>query len=545
MCCSARTKLKYSIKMKLREILHQIPPEIVDALARDRLSQITDIRLPQSVLIDELTEVLASSAYISSQVAFRHPPCFEILNLLLNADGHALLSDGFRQKVEESTDHLIQMASRSPIFPKPKNYDLYLRLVYEAWDFQQDIDVSEANLLRALRNELNISLMEHFVVEHHPLLHRFWQNEQSYERERNHLRSCGVLFTVDNKYLIADETAFLIRKAWGAELSIAQFLRLLNVMSNDDLRRILETEGLSVSGPSDEKKSRILENYLSPRTALESLRNEVIRDTAKALGCRAAGSKDEIIDAIIDWLDDDEDLKAQAAALAAEDAEKQAAPVTPEPRTLSPEAFTDLLSRLTNDALYDILSRLPALRKSGTKEERVRRILDSPYAEHSVLSRLNNEALHDLCRQLMLSPYGPKEEKISRLLNAYRSFTVQTGVLAFQLGGNNALSESELSDSIPQASVVPTKPSDQQLPRLTNIRSEYPFLSEAEQVILSYLLDFKSLTDPELEKLVQRFSLPWILPKAQMEDMLRHLSEKGRIVIRVRGVGDHNIYELL
>ncbi|MCI0416576.1 hypothetical protein L0222_27725 [bacterium] len=532
--------------MKLREILHSLPEELIETLARDRLSQVTDIRLPKGVLIDELAEVLASSAYINSQVAFRHPPCFEILDLLLNSTEHAIPAEGFRQKVEESTERLVQMASRSPIFPKPKNYDLYLRLLYEAWDFQQDIDSSEANLLRALRNELDISLMEHFVVEHHPLLHRFWRNDQAYELERNHLRSAGVLFTVDNRYLIADETAMLVRKAWGAELSAAQFGRLLNVLSNEDLRRILEAEGLNVSGPSDEKKNRIVENYVSPRTALESLKIEAIRESSKALGCRSSGSKDDVIDAIIDWLDDDEDLKAQAAAaaFAAEEAEKQVIPVTTETRILSAEAFADLLGRLTNDALYDILSRLTGLRRSGSKEERVRRLLDSPYSEHRILSRLNNEALHELCRQLTLSPYGPKEEKIGRLMQAYRSFTTQSGVLAFQLA-NSQLSDSSLPDSTGTTTASSTKAPELQLPRLSAIRSEYPFLSEAEQVILSYLMDFKSVTDPELEKLVQRFSLPWILPKAQMEEMLHHLSEQGRIVIRVRGIGDHNIYELL
>ena len=63
--------------------------------------------------------------------------------------------------------------------------------------------------------------------------------------------------------------------------------------------------------------------------------------------------------------------------------------------------------------------------------------------------------------------------------------------------------------------------------------------------MFSYLQDFKSLTDPELEKLIQRFALPWILPKAQMDDLIKKLRANGRGVIRVRGLGDHNIYELM
>jgi hypothetical protein len=61
--------------------------------------------------------------------------------------------------------------------------------------------------------------------------------------------------------------------------------------------------------------------------------------------------------------------------------------------------------------------------------------------------------------------------------------------------------------------------------------------------VLSYLLDFKSLTDPELEKLVQRFALPWFLPKAQMAELIEKLKANGRGFVQVRALGDHNIYQ--
>ena len=162
--------------MKLRDILQQLPTEALEALARERLAQVVDIRLPHAVLVDELAEVLGSSAYVTTQVAFRHPPCFAILNLLMNSPDFALPSEGFRQKVQEETERMIALASRAPIFPKPKQYNLYLKMLSAAWEYEEDINPSEANLLRVLREQLTISVMEHFVVEHHPELHRFWRN---------------------------------------------------------------------------------------------------------------------------------------------------------------------------------------------------------------------------------------------------------------------------------------------------------------------------------------------------------------------------------
>lgn len=523
--------------MRLREILLQLPEETLEGLARERLSQVTDIRLPQTVLVDELAEVLDSFAHVTAHVALRHPPCFAILDLLMNALEYSLPAEGFRQKAEEATEHMVGLASRSPIFPKPKNYNLYVKMLYEAWDYEQDINPSEANLLRGLREELGISLMEHFVIEHHPLVCQFWRNEHAYERERNHLRSAGILFALEDRYVLPEETVVLIRRSWGIELSAQQFRRLLDVLSNEDLRRILEAKGLNVSGTAEEKKSRILENYILPRGALESPRIGSLREAARRLGCRPYGAKEEVIENILDWLDSDEDLKVEAAAATAlTEVEKT---VAPEPHELSSEAFADLLARLTNDSLYDILSRLPNQRKSGTKEDRVKRLLESPFSEHTILTKLNNEALHGVCRQLDLTPYGPKEEKIARLLEAYQNFTSRSRLTAPDL-----LPPSQLDSGSPGPQ-QPTATPEAQLPRLASVRAELPFLDEPEQIVFSYLQDFKSLTDPELEKLIQRFALPWILPKAQMDDLVKKLRANGRGVIRVRGLGDHNIYELM
>jgi hypothetical protein len=523
--------------MKLRAILQQQPQESLEKLARENLSEIVDIRLPHTVLVDELAEVLASSAYVGAQISRRHPPCFAILNLLINAPNFTLPGEGFRQKVQEETGQMIALASRTPIFPKPKQYPLYLKMLSGAWAFENEINPSEANLLRVLRDELGISLMEHFVIEHHPDLHRFWRSEQAYENERNHLRNAGLLYLVEERHTLAEETVILIRRAWGFELSVLQFRRLLDVLSNEDMRSILESERLNVSGSAEEKKSRIFENYVLPRGALESVHIDVLRQAARRLGCRPYGAKDEVIENILDWLDSDEDLKAQAAAQTAAISESK--DIAPEARELSNDALGDLLRRLTNEWLYDILSHLPGQRKSGSKDDRVKRLLESPFSERTILSELTNDALHELCRQRDLNPHGPKEEKIARLIEGYRHFMPVSPSMVNNVPAGFAGETARIS---PLSSPIPSPAV--QLPQLPSVRAEYPFLNEAEQTVLSYLLDFKSLSDPELEKLVQRFALPWILPKAQMGELVEKLRANGRDIVRVRSLADHNIYQI-
>ena len=522
--------------MKLRDILLELSQESLESLARERLSQVVDIRLPRTVLVDELAEVLTSSAYVAAQIALRHPPCFAILNLLLNSPDFASPTVSFRQEVQAETDRMIALASRSPIFPKRKQYDLYLKMLSAAWELDNDINPSEANLLRALREELNISLMEHFVIEHHPDLHRFWRNEQAYENERNHLRNAGILFLVEERHTLAEETVAPIRRAWGFELSILQYRRLLDTLSNEDLRDILESEELrNVSGSAEEKQTRILENFVLPRAALKAVGIESLRQAARKLECRPYGSKDEVVENILDCLDSDDDLKAQAVSQSA--ATNEAVPETHE---LSKEARADLLRRLTNEALYDILTHLPRQRKSGSKDERVNRLAESPFSERTMLAEVTGEVLHELCRQLNLSPYGPKDEKIMRLIEAYRWFTPQSSSLAINVSFADGSSDTTV---IHQPSAAAAPPAVQ-LPRLPSVRSEYSFLDEAEQIVLCSLLDFKSLNDTELEKLVQRFALPWILPKAQMGELVEKLKTNGRDIIRVRSLADHNIYQV-
>lgn len=522
--------------MKIRAILQQLSQDALEALARQRLSHVTDIRLPSMVLVDELGESLTSFAYVSSHVVLRHPPNFAIIHLLINAPDYSLPTENFRQHIREETDRMIALACREPIFPKPKQYDFYMKLLAAAWEYEQDINPSEANLLRILREELRISIMEHFVMEHHPDFHRFWRSEAEYENERNHLRNAGILFTYQDQYVLPEETVLLIRRAWGFELSGAQFRRLLDILTNDDLRRILEQEGLNVSGASDEKKARILDNYVLPRASLDSLSMEGLRAAARSLRCRTTGTKDELIESIIDWLDSDEDqrdLEARRVAL-----ETEPETVT-ETRELTREALGDVLRRLTNETLYDLLSRLAGQHKSGAKEQRVNRLLDSPFSEQTLLSKLTNETLYDLCKQIGLQPYGIKDERIGRIIEAYKNYIPPSTNLP---QGIPFINEPTTPAG---ATALSHPPLELQLKLLPTVRNDFPYLSEPEQIVLSYLLDFKSLSDPELDKLVQRFALPWFLPKAQMTELIEKLKSNGRDIIKIRALGDHNIYQIL
>jgi hypothetical protein len=532
--------------MRLKEILHQLPQEAIENLAKNVLSTGIDIHLPHTVLIDELTEILDSSSYLTQQIALRHPPFFEILTLLMNAPGHSLSTECFREQVLIDSERMIALANRTPIFPKPKNYNLYLKILEGAWEEETSINASEANLLKILREELKISLMEHFVIEHHPHLHKYWRTDHAYENERNHLRNAGILFSLGDSYVLSEETVALIRRSWGIELSETQFKRLLDFLSNEDLSLILDNEGLTFSGVAEEKKSRILGNYILPKTALFTIGVERLREVAYKLGCRQSGTKEEVIENILDWLDSDEDLKKQAVIEARKKEENKE--IIPEDRVITNEAFTDLLNRLTQEALYDSISHLSTLRKSGTKAEKILRLVDSPFSEATILKQLNNEVLSDLCRRRFQNPYGPKEEKIGRLLKSYQNYVPQPLEYVKTSIDPDQSTNREQITSVDNASSnrwPMNKSLESILPQLESVRSEFPFLTENQQIVVSCVYEFKILTDLELESLLQRFNIPWLLLKAQMDELIGVLKSNSKDVISIRGEGDQNIYEIL
>jgi hypothetical protein len=86
---------------------------------------------------------------------------------------------------------------------------------------------------------------------------------------------------------------------------------------------------------------------------------------------------------------------------------------------LSPDAYRKLLDRLRSEHLASVLEahRLP---KSGSKEERAQRISDAGIQPSAALDVLSNSDLYDLCKALPGARVsGTKQEKIDRLIDYF------------------------------------------------------------------------------------------------------------------------------
>lgn len=526
--------------MRVADILSHYPDEDLERLARDKVDEVANLRLPREVLIQEIAAALSSLSYVARELAPARPPTYAFLKLLLDAPDHRVSPPGYREQVLTKTEELTERAAHGKGLSKDKNFELYLRLLFAAWEDDGRVDRSEALLLGALRKELGLWMREHLLIEHHPLVRPVWDSERAYEEARNHLLATGLVLVHDGHYVLPDEVAIQIRRAWEIDLSDAAYARLLDHLTTSQLRKALAATSLPLSGSKQERIERIIKALVPPTEILDSVHINEVKALCRAVSLPVSASKGELIASVVEHFDAGHDLVETTDQLEAPE------PPEPETRDLGPGELTVLLSELTVDLLYDLLAARE-LGRSGSKAERIRRLVQSPWSERTLLADLRRTDLVNLCRKVGVQVSGVKQELIDRLVQWARSPAPihedekPPGVAATQeIRGEQELETSETrGEEVAEVnSGVPAPPSG-----IEDIQDRFPELEPDEHVILALLREARSLTEREIEKASVRYGLGWFLTKAHMADLLARLRKGAASPIQLRSTGRMNIYE--
>ena len=520
--------------MKLAEILAQYPEDGLDQLARDKLDEIANVRLPRKVLEQEIATALGSFSYIAEVLSESRPPTYAILKLLMESPDRNLEAVGFRERVLARTDEITEWVSSGEGLADNKGYELYRRMLCAAWEDDEKIDESEERMLEALREGLGLSMREHLLMEHHPDVRALWDSGRAYELARNYLLSRGLVLATGDRYILPDEVRIQVRRYWGMELHDADYRRLLQQLTGRLLRDILDVSGLPVSGSKDERVERTVTGLVPPSVALEQLGINELKDLARDCNLRVSLPKPELISQIIAAFDNPE--------LVDENEEAEEAEELPEepPRQLEPEQLTELLACFSGNQLYEILASLD-LPRSGSKSERVQRLVDSRFAEGTLLGQLRRKDLQRVCRKLGLAVSGLKDELIDRLCGEPAGRPAEP--VEESVAPVAAVEDSQVRKQTEPAIEEAEPEAPPEIPGLDSIQRFYPGLAEDEQIMLALARQARSLNERDVERLASRHGLGWMLPKAHMAEMLRKLSGEGPSPIRVRSTGAANIYE--
>lgn len=526
--------------MKLDDILTTYSDVAIDQLATDKMEESASLRLPRNIIQQEVASGLASLSYVGHVLAISKPPTYAFLKVLLDSQNYTHSVEGFRAKTYALAKELSTMAASGKGLTADKNYDLYRKLLAAAWRDDEQVDASEGKLLQALRNELGIWTREHLLLEYHPEVQAIWSQEKGYIEARNHLLRTGLVLSVENDFVIAEEVVLQLRRAWDMDLDDGDYRRLLDALSNDRLYQLCQDLDLIVSGSKENKIDRVVSALVPAKEALELFTSDQLSEFCSANGIKVSGSKTEKISNIMDFFDTEQDLVEEIKE------EVPRPPTESEIRVMEAEDFQFVLFHLTTNQLYDVLSK-SHLRVGGSKAEKIQRLFESTWSETSILGQLRGHDLYHLCASLNVKVSGIKSEKIERLIEEVKKTSVDATTRAEiqeEEGHRTAASEissedsPKLEDLAAVDSITPPK-------GLSHIQQEYPDLDKDEQTILALIMETKSLTEKDIERVSRRHGLGWFLTKAHMAEMVAKLERSGKNPLRTKSVHSINIYEWL
>ena len=246
-----------------------------------------------------------------------------LTGVLLQEETHSLEESRLEAKVIEYEKEIVKRAKSLDYFDKKKHdetrwhhYDTYRIVLEAAWRNRDDISADEANLLSVLRDQLNISMDEHWAIGAH--LGRFpkakcsLHTPEEIHEARKHLQKNSLLWSFrddsDRRIDIVPYEVVQVLATYVArqELQRTNYHRLLqnDSIKLPDLRDVLRSREMDRYGNKDELIARIVESHIRPSDVLDSLDGPKLADMCRMVALKSSGSKADRISRLIDFYDD-------------------------------------------------------------------------------------------------------------------------------------------------------------------------------------------------------------------------------------------------
>lgn len=235
-----------------------------------------------------------------------------ILMSLMEQQGYLLSESDLFKAVQALERDILEQSADDDYVAKVIPSDarrIYSAVLTEAWKKDDSLNAHEINILNVLRRELGLSKRDHYILESR--IGRFPQKgnklhtAQQIRRSLINLQTRGLVlrFREDTTYyVIPKDIARTIRYEMGVELRREVYETLLNDLSVNQLREILDRLDINVSGRKADLVVRIIKHNILPSTALSTLVTNDLTEILRNLeGAKVSGSKEEKIQNIIDY----------------------------------------------------------------------------------------------------------------------------------------------------------------------------------------------------------------------------------------------------
>ncbi|GIO24832.1 SAP domain-containing protein [Oceanobacillus sp. J11TS1] len=235
-----------------------------------------------------------------------------ILMALMEKEGYLLSESELYKEVEDMEKEILKQGLDDNYIDRfiPKDAKrIYSSVLEEAWIKDESLNAHEINILNVLRNELDLSKREHYLLESRigrfPRKGNDLHTHQQISRSLINLQTRGLIlrFREDTTYyIIPKDIARILRYEMGGELRNEVYATLLTDLNVTQLRKILNHLDFSVSGVKEVLVNRIIEYNILPSTALKVFGSKDLSDILRNLeGAKISGTKKEKIQNIIDY----------------------------------------------------------------------------------------------------------------------------------------------------------------------------------------------------------------------------------------------------
>ena len=311
---------------------------------------------PQYLHFDTVKNNIETAFYKNESIDHRTISQIILYNVMLNEDGYMLGAGETEEKVMSIEQNVVNRSNEIEVSDlvshadsqRQKDLELYYFILKVAWEYEDSKSPDEVNLLRKFRYKLNISEMDHKVLEaklgKFPKPNNEIHTRSEIQKVRRHLHALGLLFPIRDERgndldLIPEELAEIMNKALQKEIKEPNYSILIRnklVYKKKFLQTALEKANISVSyrDTLDDLAEKVIK-YIQPSvlingvTTRDGLSNEDLHKWCSELDLPVGGTKQERIERIISYYD----------------SLRQTAPVREDERTVCYEMYEELAFR--------------------------------------------------------------------------------------------------------------------------------------------------------------------------------------------------------
>ena len=237
-----------------------------------------------------------------------------VLSTLLTKPEMACGEDGLFESVRAYEKQIIDEAA-SPTafaFSNEQSLDIYETVLGVALEDDR-VSTDEFALLEKLRGKLGVSRHEHRLLEaklkKFPKPGNVVHTPAELKETLKTLQLKGIVLFCNRAeggavFVLPEETAPAVKKVLGFEMRPEAQLLLHDTLSNTQLHRALQAQGLPVSGSKAERSERLLNAGCKPSEILGAFKNEELAEICKKLpGVNVSGAKADRIARIVEHFD--------------------------------------------------------------------------------------------------------------------------------------------------------------------------------------------------------------------------------------------------